>query len=445
VLLVATLLVAGAPTAEAQEDESGEGPPATTAQESLVPIQGLLRDPIAKESIAPSFKDTLKGKPAFFRDAKATLNLRSFYLLRDKFDPTYQEAWAVGGSLALKSGYLCDRVAVGLGVYGSLPLYAPEDRDGTLLLKPGQEAYGVLGQLYGEVKLWPGVLLSLFRKEYNTPYINKNDNRMTPNSFEAYTVMGKHGGKDGAPEIVWGGGYFTRIKERNDDDFVWMSHDAGVTAVDHGVAVAGGKWSTKQVSVGAVEYWCEDVLNILYAEGTWAPCTRGPVDLRFAGQFTDQRSTGDNLLTGASFDTQQVGLKAEASVGAVLATLAYTSTASGSDMRNPWSSCPGYTSVQVQDFNRAGEQAFLAKANLDLCKALGVPGVNVYALWVHGWDRVSGSNEDEVDLDVQWRPGAKRWKAFSFRFRYAHVEQRDPGSDTLDDLRVIVNYDIQLP
>jgi len=35
------------------------------------------------------------------------------------------------------------------------------------------------------------------------------------------------------------------------------------------------------------------------------------------------------------------------------------------DLQNPWSSYPVTTSVQVQDFNRAKEKAFLVKAAYD--------------------------------------------------------------------------------
>jgi len=37
-------------------------------------------------------------------------------------------------------------------------------------------------------------------------------------------------------------------------------------------------------------------------------------------------------------------------------------------MRSPWSSYPGYTSAQVQDFNRAGEEAFMVKGSYDFSR-----------------------------------------------------------------------------
>ncbi len=443
-LACAAAFLAAAPRAFATDDESAEGPAPTTAAETKGSMDRMLVPVDKPVVVMPGPNEWFPVQSAFVRDTKVDLNLRTYYLLRDKFDPSFQEAWAIGGALNVKSGYLCDRVAIGIGAYASLPIYAPDDRDGTLLLQPGQEGYLALGQLYAEAKLGRGIVADVGAKEYNTPYINKNDNRMSPNTFEAATVVGRHGGEDGCPEIVWGGGYFTRIKERNEDAFVSMSDDAGVKSVERGVAVVAGKYSTKTWSAGAAEYYCDDVINIFYAEGSWKAPMQGCVDLKFSGQFTDQRSTGSELLTGSSFSTQQLGFKADASYRALMGTVAYTHTADDSDMRNPWSSCPGYTSVQVEDFNRAGEQAALVKASVDLCKAVGIPGTSVYALWVHGWDRVDGVNEDEVDLDLQWRPAWRNVEGLSLRFRYAYVAERDGASDTLTDFRVIVNYDIEL-
>ena len=121
-------------------------------------------------------------------------------------------------------------------------------------------------------------------------------------------------------------------------------------------------------------------------------------------------------------------------------------------MQSPWSGYPGYTSVQVQDFNRAGEDAFMVKASYDFTR-LGLKGVTAYTLWVHGWDRVNPStkapvpNENEFDTDVQWRPEWKFLKGLWFRVRYANVHQyQGPhnNENAMNDFRVIVNYDYPL-
>jgi hypothetical protein len=77
-----------------------------------------------------------------------------------------------------------------------------------------------------------------------------------------------------------------------------------------------------------------------------------------------------------------------------------------------------------------------------------------YALFVHGWGRVDPStkdpvpNENEFNADIQYRPQWKFLKGLWFRVRYAMVHQyASPNispNKTINDFRVIVNYDVPL-
>jgi len=438
----------GSAPARAQEAISQEEPTPTTVEESVSPIERSFVEKIPRPGLFPRLKEQLKDTDPFFRDTALDVNLRTYYFYRDKYDDSVSEAWAIGGALSYKSGWFLDHFGVGAVLYTSQPLYAPDDRDGTLLLKPGQEGYTVLGQLYGRIKLTEENFINIYRYEYNTPFINKNDNRMTPNTFEGYTFQGASGGKDGAPGFRYGGGYITKIKERNSDDFVSMSKDAGAP-VDTGVGFGGALFSLGRFSIGAIDYYCDDVINIGYAEAkyTW-PVTQ-KLGLLFAAQFTDQRSVGEDLLNGYSFSVNQVGVKTEMSYGGAMFSLAFTTASNGADLQNPWSSYPGYTSVQVQDFNRAKEEAFLVKAAYDFTR-LGLEGVTAYALYVQGWDRINPStgqdvpNENELDLDLQWKPKSGFFKNFWPRFRYGVVHEHEGQERYIHDFRIILNYDFSL-
>jgi predicted porin len=161
-------------------------------------------------------------------------------------------------------------------------------------------------------------------------------------------------------------------------------------------------------------------------------------ELRFAAQYTDQQATGDELLKGTDFTGRQFGLKAELALGPALLTAAYTGTDDETGMQNPWSGYPGYTSVQVEDFNRAGEDALLLRASYNFPK---VPGLSAYVLWVSGSDPESPTEyaRDEYDFNLQWSPAAGALKGLMFRLRYAYIDQ-DDGSD-LSDFRLMVYYD----
>jgi hypothetical protein len=446
VITLAPLLFAAA--VQAQDVISQEEPTPSSVDEISSPIERSFLERIERPGFFPWLKEQLKDTPAFFRDTKLDLNLRSFYFRRDKYDDSVSSAWAMGGALAYKSGWLLDRIQVGTTFYWSERLYGPGDKDGTLLLKPGQNGYTVLGQAFGRIKLFEDHFVNLYRYEYNTPFIGKNDVRMTPNTFEGYTLTGSFGGKDGAPGFRYGAGYITKIKERNSDDFVWMSRDAGAD-VKRGVGVIGGTFTQGKFSLGAINYYSNDIINIFYTETKYSLPITKDLGAAVAFQFADQRSTGQDLLKGRSFAGDQIGLKGDLSYGGAVLSLGYTNTLQHEDMQNPWSGYPGYTSVQVQDFNRAKEQALITKLSYDFTR-LGLEGVSSYVLYVHGWGRVNPStkagvpDENEFNADVQWRPKWSFLNGFSVRFRYSNVHQYQKPRDTQQDFRLILNYDFPL-
>jgi len=446
--LVFLLLAGTVSLVRGQEVISQEEPTPASVDDIKTPIERSFVERIRRPGFFPWLKDQLKETPPFFRDTELDLNLRSYYFRRDKFDESVSSAWAMGGALAYKSGWLLDRLMVGTTFYWSENLYGPKDKDGTLLLKPGQHGYSVLGQAYARVKLFDDHIVNLYRYEYNTPFIGKNDSRMTPNTFEGYTLQGSFGGKDGAPGLRYGTGYITKIKERNSDDFVWMSRDAGAD-VKRGVGVVGGTFTYSKFSLGAINYYSQDIINIFYTESKYSfPITK-ELGALLAFQFADQRSVGEERLNGRSFATNQVGVKGDVSYGGAVFTFGYTNTLRRDDMQSPWSGYPGYTSVQVQDFNRAKEQAVITKLSYDLSR-LGLEGVSTYALFVHGWGRVNPStkagvpDENEFNFDFQWRPKWSFLNGFSARFRYSRVYQYQGPKDHQDDFRFIINYDFPL-
>jgi len=438
VAILLPLLLSGSAIALGQdplEQEATEQGHTEIDQINLASPEGELVAPEASKETSP-----------FLRDTKWSAQLRSFYFDRDKYDDSTSAAWALGGSITYLSGYLADFFRIGATGYTSQKLWGPEEKDGSGLLKPGQEGYTVLGQLYGEFKFSEQIFGAIGAKSYNTPYLNANDVRMTPNTFEGATVYGTVGGAEGEPKFRFGGGYISKIKQKNDDEFVPMSEAAGVGSVDRGVYVLGGNYIAGDFSIGAAEYYSSDIINIFYAESKYGFKFGENSKLTLAAQYTDQQSTGDNLLAGKSFTTNQWGVKSDLNFGgAGLLTLAYTDTASGRNMTAPWSGYPGYTSVQVKDFNRAGESATMIKGFYDFSKA-GASGLSAYALYVHGSGvKAPNYNEDETDFNLQWNIKTGALRGMSFRLRYAYIEQRGGGDPNINDLRFIFNYDFPRP
>ncbi len=433
-----SLLAESARIPVASEQQTGvfiQGDPVpSAAQNSREQGQTLLID-----SFEHSWNEwRLKARDKALEDTTFKLNLRTYYFDRDKFDGTESQSFAAGGWVGLKTGYFLNLFSLGVTGYTSQHLAGADDKDGALLLKPGQESYTVLGEAYIDMRIAEDLNIVVGRTEFDSPFINRNDSRMTPNTFEAVFLRGKVDLGGSAGLIKYGAGYFNKIKERNSDEFVPMSEDAGAS-VERGVYALGGLYQNGDFSFGAVDYFSQDIINILYAEAKYALSVSESLKPRLALQFVDQRSTGDNQLQGESFAVQQYGIKAELPVGNALFTTAYTFASGDADLQNPWSGYPGFTSVQVENFNRAGEGALLLRVGYDLP---WIEGLSAYALWVHGSDPDEAGQyaKDEANFNVQWAPTTGALKGLSARLRYGVVEERDSDSETLTEFRLIVNY-----
>ncbi len=442
------LLAVAAPL-RAQEDIDTEEPIPASVEEIMAPKDRLAEKKPVRPGFFPWLKERLREYPPFLRDTTLGLNLRSFYLRKSKYDNSVNEAWAMGGALSYASGWLYDRVSIGAVLYTSQPVYAPDGRDGTNLLQSGQKGYTVLGQAYGRVRLFDGTFLNLYRfGEFNSPYLSKNDSRMTPYSFEGYTVLGRLGGTDSQPRLVYGGGYITKIKDKAAERFMWMSEKAGAEA-KRGVAVLGGRYYLGGRSLGAIDYYSDDIINIAYAEAAYAVKLTSDLGVRGAAQFTDQRSAGRNLLTGAYFFTNQVGVSAEVSYHSAILSLSYTMNSRGYNLQNPWSGDPGFTSALVTNYSKAGVSAFATRLSYDFTR-IGLEGVAAYLLYVHGWGMVDQTtkeplaNEDEFNADLQWRPKWRYLTGLWVRGRYGVVHQYEGAKQYVHDCRMIVNYDFPL-
>jgi hypothetical protein len=385
------------------------------------------------------------------RDTTFSVQLRSFDLDRENFNGSDSQAWALGGSAGVKTGYFGNFAALGATVYTSQRLQGPLDEDGTKLLQPGQQAYTAIGELYGQFRLTDRISAIVGRRGFDTPFINTQDSLMTPNTFDVYAVQGVLGTADDTTSLRFGAGFFDKIKPRNAEDFESMATAAGARGgVDRGVAAGGGNFKTGQFSIGAIEYYCSDIMNIIYAETKYAIPLANRVTLRVAAQYTDQHSTGEELLTGKHFSAAQNGFKAEIAVGPALFTVARTVTAvgtrsatgSGTDMRNPWGGYPGYTAVQIENFYRGGENATLTRAAYNFPR---VTGLSIYALMVHGSTPAVYEQyaQTEYDANLQWVAQAPRLRGLTLLVRYGHVQQQSAADQHENELRLVAYYKLR--
>ena len=376
-----------------------------------------------------------------FREGALDLHLRNYYFHREREDDHNLETWAQGGGLTYETPWWKNRLRLGATVYASQKLYGPKDKDGSKLLKPGQNSFVVPGQAFLEARLYRDLTLRAYRQKFRLPYLNGNDSRMVPNTFEAVSLFDFSG-----ENLVYGVAHTWRMKKRDATDFISMTEASGIDGHDRGVSTAAARYTfSNGANVGLTNHYGKDFMNIFYTEfNSRARLLRG-FGVQFSAQYTSQNSVGDEL--GGDFDTRVWGAKVAGSYGGAVVTLAHTSTANDAAIQSNWGGKPSYLSIMIKDFDRAGEDAWLVGLSTDF-RFLGenaLSGFVNYA-WSDTPDRGSDASPDqsEFDITLDYKPEAGLLKGFWFRLRGAFVGQEGSDGTDLKDIRFIANYDFPI-
>lgn len=427
VAFVVLCLLFHATPGSAQESTADQPAPASV-EDMKGPLYGAYRRTLRRERRA-----------RFFRDARLQLHARTYYLDWNDPNTVDSHALAQGFALSYRSGWLRDRFSVGADLYSSLRI-SGENEELTLLLD-GDDSFAVLGQAYGKMRFGEQYV-ALYRRRLELPYVNANDHRMVPNTFEAYTLKGELG-----ETFKYIAGHVTKIKPRNSDDFIHMSEWAGAGG-SKGLTMAGLLWSPgTAVHIGGINHFTDDTLNIFYGEAEYTRSLGDEVAAKVGLQFTDQRSVGDHRLTGSSFDTQVFGGQIAGSFRNAVLRAAFSSTASEERIRSPWGSYPGYIGLMQRDFNRAGEDAWLIGLSYDF-RNLGVEGLSAFANYAEGSGArnpetgESRPDQREVDLTVDYRLTGTWASGLWIRLRGSTLDRE--GEDEIRQVRIIINYDMPI-
>jgi hypothetical protein len=409
-----------------------------------LPVPTRAADPDADKPLLrssfPGVDSTLNDAPAFFRDTRLLLHIRSYYRNNEASPDVFQEAWAAGGWIAYRSGWLLDTFSIGATGYFSLPVYAPEDRDGTLLLKPGQDPIAVLGEAWAKLRYGDHVLTG-YRQLINLGYVNPQDNRMIPNTFEAVMLDGK---------VAWLDyhvGYLFGVKPRNEDSFLTMAEQAGAADSDAGLVLAGVRVNPwKPLTVEASTAYGIDTYNTAFVQADYTIPLRDRVALTVGAQYHDQRSVGDELI--GRFDTWNVGAHARLAFWDASVEFMFNQTGDGATMLAKYGTWPGYLSLINKDFDRASETAWGLKVTYDF-KGVGVPGLTGFIWFAQGVGAIDPStgaaapDQWELDLDLTYTFSSGWLKGLQIKTRAALVDI-EGNSGILPDIRLILNWPLPL-
>lgn len=415
------------------EDETVRAPddvPPSTAQTGLL------------EAGFPRLREGMSKLPSFFRDTDLNVRFRTFYFNRQNDDDTASEAWAGGGWVQYASGWLFDTFSISSTYYTSLPLYAPDDRAGSLLLTPGQDTIGVFGEAWAALRYQEYVLLKGGRQRIDEGYVNPQDNRMVPNTFEALVLSGKLGW------FQYDVGHLWNMKPRDSNDFISMSRQAGATGDNDGMILTTFALTPiKDLSLYAATYYGLNTYNTVFTKAEYKHPLTKDLSLQLGLQFTDQRGVGDERL--GDFTTWNVGTGARLLWEGLALGVGTHFTGDDANIRSNYGSWPGYLALMVTDFDRANEKAFGVGLKYDFGGSLlpfQVPGLSVHMIYAQGNDRIdptTGAGQPttrEGNLDITYEvPGVK---GLSLRFRNAYVGRGN--SEVLKDFRILINYELDL-
>ena len=371
-VLAAAFLMSSVPVA-AQAPESKTPPPASPVEPTLLEESVLRRIfPEPQSSLLtlspqlpaggvpwlrriPGVAEEMNSLTPFLRDTSLNVHFRTFYFDRLNSNGTTNEAWAFGGWLAYKSGWLADTLAIGAVGYTSQPLYAPDDTPGTGLLHPLQESILVLGQAYGQVRYKDYILVTGGRQIDDEGYLNPNDSRMIPNTFEAVTATGKLG------PVGYEVGYFWTMKARDERDFHNMATEAGVKSGENrGLVLTRLSAEPIQgLKLYGANYLVPDVFNTVYGNAEYTHPFTKDFSGQFGVQYTDQRSTGQDLLGNFNtynFSTRALALWRGLTAGARSRRRATAPPCARPTVRTP-ATCPSRSATSTGRTRRHGASA----------------------------------------------------------------------------------------
>jgi outer membrane porin, OprD family len=369
-----------------------------------------------------------------------TVQLRTYYFDNETISGGRNEAWAVGGWAGVRSPWWGDIFQIGVLGYTSQKLYGPDDKDGTRLLMPGQKSFSVLGEAWGALKIFDQTLTG-YRQLVNRPYINPQDSRMVPNTFEAYTLTGAASG------VSYTGGFIAKMKTRNSDSFDWMSTVAGSKGTHKGVGYGGLTWDfMKNGYVRVDEQYADDLFNTFYVDGRFPIAIDDQTLVVLGAQFTHQKSIGQEFI--GSFSTKHAGVQAAINRGPFGAQVYYTQNGKGFDSQNPFGDHASYLNLMHVAFNTAGEKTWGIGGNVNFA-SLGAPGLTASAIYAASNGRIDATtsaaipDRKETDLRADYafaKDSALSGLVATLRGGWLHQD----GSPTAYQLRVILNYAVPL-
>ncbi|MEG0858854.1 MAG: OprD family porin [Pseudomonas sp.] len=411
------------------------------------PARHLLPGLLAMTCALPA----LAAEGGFVEDAKASLNLRNFYINRNFVDPANPqgkaEEWTQSFILDARSGFTQGIVGFGVDVLGlySVKLDGGKGTAGTHLLpvhddgRPADD-FGRLGVALKakvsntELKVgeWMPVL----------PILRSDDGRSLPQTFRGGQITSQE-----IAGLTLYAGQFRGNSPRNDASMEDMSMNGKAAFTSDRFNFAGGEYSfnDKRTLIGLWNAELKDIysqqyLNLVHSQpvGNWTLGANlgyfigkedgaeraGELDNRTASALLSARYGSSTFYVGLQKVSGDDGwMRVNGTSGGTLANDSYNSSFDNAKERS-W---------QLRhDFNFAG---------------VGIPGLTLMNRYISGDNvhttTVSDGKEWARESELAYVIQSGSLKSLSFKWRNSTM-RRDYSSNAFDENRLIISYPISI-
>ena len=377
-----------------------------------------------------------------FTEGKLKGEFRNYYFERDYDDRNDRKDIASGGMLYYQTSPL-NGISAGFAFYTGQAMGINDSDDDVygLLAEDGKgnhESFSVLGEAYVQADFW-NTTLKLGRQELEVPFVNTDDNRLTPQSTEAYTLINKS-----IPDLKIMASYVKKMRGKAETDFVSMSEYAGIEGEGEPVIFGGLVYDgVENLTLALWDFYAEEFFNGIYLRADYSYALNETWGLFTSAQYLNQQDTGDKI--GGSLDTYTWAVEAGVEVKGFQFSLAYADVGD-QEILIPWGH-DMIVSIQVNDCVRAEETGILAAVKYDFAE-IGIDGLVAKVKHLDFDTPDSGINaspdKTETDFDVIYKFGG--WlDGLSLRLRHAIVDKEESlGGEDYNDSRAQLKYDFNI-
>ncbi|NLD36063.1 MAG: OprD family porin [Desulfatiglans sp.] len=375
------------------------------------------------------------------KEGKASGQFRTYFFQRDYDTRNTREDIATGGMVYYNSGELYG-ISLGLAFYTGQGMgLNDDDKDVYGLLDRGangdHENFTVLGEAYIKAA-FSDTTLKLGRQELELPWVNTDDNRLTPQSTNAYTITNN---SINVLELLFS--YITRMRGKASESFVSMTEYADIPADKHVAAFGLTYKGISDLEIQAWNFHAEDFINNIYMKAIYSGETYKGLAWHLAGQYLKQDDTGDSL--GGMVDTYMYGLEAGIKKHGLSFSLA-VSDIGDNDIFYPWGH-DFMVSAIVNDLYQAEGKGWMATLAYDFAE-VGIPGLTSKIVYADMDTPDSGRNAstDVTEKDITLTYKFKGLlEGLGIRTRYGIIGQDESiGGEDYNDLRIQLTYDFEI-